>query len=166
MEYNKYPKPMIILHNLVAVLVIATFLLADRDTMFYHKSLGALVLIFALIRLVVRLVYIGKTPPSINPPKSLEYKLEKSVHGLLYLLILFTPILGALTSNAHGYPVSIFGIIDMPMLISKSESAASILGGTHVFLANTFLVLLIVHIAAAFYHLIKEKQNIFTRMWK
>lgn len=161
-QYNKYPLPMMILHHIVAVLMISTYLLADYVQL--HKSLGGLLLIFVVLRLTARFMYLGKTPPSINPPKSLNYKLEKSVHGMLYLMMIVQPLLGWTISNAKGYPVSVFGWFEFPTIIGTNYELASNLYVVHEALGKVFMALLIAHVVGGVYHWFKEKHNIFTRM--
>lgn len=164
MTHNKYPIPMVVLHYIVAVLMIATYFLAENNLML-HKSFGAMVLLFGLLRLVTRLGSRGKTPVSINPPNSKSYYLEKSVHGFLYLVMLLTPLMGWLLSNVSGYPVSVFGLFDLPTLIAESYSSKEILKEIHELMGNAFMLLLVAHVAGAVYHLVKEKVNVFKRMW-
>lgn len=163
MTHTKYPTPMIILHHIVAVLMISCYFLADYTKI--HKSLGALLLIFACIRLVVRLTHLGKTPPSINPPKDIHYIIEKSVHGLLYVMIFLQPTLGWIVSNAYGYPVSVFGLFSLPTIVDHNPALAFRVFEVHHLLGKMFFALLIAHVAGAAYHLFKEKQNVFKRMW-
>lgn len=162
MKHNKYPLPMMILHHIVAILMIATYFLADYIKL--HKSLGGLLLIFVCLRLAVRFMYLGKTPPSINPPQSIHYKVEKSVHGMMYLLMIVQPLMGWTISNGKGYPVNVFGLFSFPTIVGINEKLSENLYVVHELLGKVLFALLIAHVVGGLYHLYKEKQNIFTRM--
>ena len=164
---HKYPKSMIFYHSLLAVLMIATLVLGwvmDRENglMFFHKSVGALVLFFGVLRIINRVRNMGNIPPSVN--HGALHLVEKSVHGLLMLMMLVLPIVGWLVSNAKGYPVSVFGLFDLPNLIGKNLDLADTLGGMHKAGAAVFVFLLIVHVVGAIYHKIKTKEDVISRI--
>ena len=87
---HKYPMSMIILHALLAILMIATLVVGwmmddNRGLMPLHKSLGALVFIFGIVRIINRMRNMGKIPPSVN--QGAMRLVEKSVHGLLMVAL-------------------------------------------------------------------------------
>lgn len=80
-----------------------------------HRSIGMLILILVAARLINRL---------INPPPSLpadlpdwQKALAKASHWLLYGLMFALPIVGWAMLSAGGYPIEIFGSIDLPPLL-------------------------------------------------
>lgn len=135
--YTKYPTSMIWLHHIVAVLMIGCYFLADYKDL--HVSLGALLLIFGCIRVFVRLLNTSKTPPSINSPKSWQYIIEKAVHILLFILIFLQSILGWIISNAKGNPVTLFGMVDFPLLLGPNKAVFDSLYDIHEALGKVFL---------------------------
>ena len=94
----------------------------------------------------------------------MQYLAEKTVHGLLYVVMLGVPLMGWLTSNAFGYPASFFGIFNLPTLIGKNIDLAEQLGELHGFGADVFVILLALHVLGAIVHLIVNKENVFKRM--
>ena len=164
---QKYPMSMIFFHSLLAVLMIATLVVGwmmedNRNLMPLHKSLGASVFIFGILRILNRMANISKIPPSVN--HGALRLVEKVVHGLLMLVMVALPMGGWLTSNAHGYPVSVFGLFNLPTLIGKNESWAHTLGEMHEAGAAAFVILLVLHVAGVVYHKVKTKDDVLSRM--
>ena len=165
---QKYPKSMIYLHAIVAILMITVLILGwvagsnPKAIIPVHKSLGVLVLAFALIRIINRMANISKIPVSVN--HGALRIVEKAIHGLLMLVTLIMPLSGWLMSNAAGRPVSFFGLFDLPNLLAKNDSLKEVFGGVHGLCANLFVALLVLHVVGAIYHLVKEKENVISRM--
>ena len=164
---QKYPMSMIVFHALLAVLMIATLVVGwmmgdNRGLMPLHKSLGALVFIFGVVRIINRMRNMANIPPSVN--HGVLHLVEKSVHGVLMLMMLILPIVGWLVSNAKGFPVSVFGLFDLPTLIGKNLDLADTLGSMHKAGAAVFVFLLIVHVVGAVYHKLKTKEDVISRI--
>lgn len=165
---QKYPQSMIYFHALVAVLMITTLILGwtmtrENGLMFYHKSFGVLVLVFAVFRIINRMRNTANLPPSVN--RGGLRIIEKSVHGLLMLAMLGLPLMGWLTSNANGRAVSVFGLFDLPTLMGKNDVWGHRLGELHENGATVFFILLVVHVAGVVYHRVQGKhENVLARM--
>lgn len=165
----KYPLSVKLFHGLIALLMIATLIVGwqledDRSLMGLHKSLGVAVFVLAVLRVVNRIRTKNAIPRSVNAIGSMKYFAEKTVHGLLYVVMLGVPLMGWLTSNAFGYPASFFGLFNLPTLIGKNLDLAEKLGGLHGLGANVFVVLLALHLLGAIVHLVANKENVFKRM--
>ena len=104
----------------------------------------------------------GKIPPSVN--HGALHWVEKSVHGLLMVVMLAMPFVGWLISNAKGFPVSVFGLFNLPTLIQKNEPLAHTLSEMHETGAAVFVILLVLHVVGAVYHKIKTKDDVLSRM--
>lgn len=164
---SKYPKSMIYYHALLAFLMLATLVLGwvmDRENglMFLHKSVGVLVLVFGILRIVNSVRQRRAAPPSVN--QGGLRVVEKAVHGLLMLSMLVLPMVGWLASNAKGYPVAVFGWFNLPNLMDKNESVAHLLGEMHEVGANVFFILVVVHVLGAVFHKFKSQENVISRM--
>ena len=164
---QKYPMSMIFFHGLLAVLMIATLVVAwmmddNKDLMPLHKSLGATVFIFGILRILNRMSNMAKLPPSVN--HGALHWVEKAVHGLLMLVMLALPFVGWLMSNAKGYPVSVFGLFNLPTLIAKNEPLAHTLKEMHETGANVFVALLVLHVVGVVYHKVKTNDDVLSRM--
>lgn len=159
------------LHWLMAVIILTLIgvgiYMADlpRDTeeqkqyafQFYglHKSFG----VVALLLIIVRLAWIRLSPPPVLPavfePK--EQKVVKLLQGLLYLLMIFVPLSGYIMSNAGGYPINFFGLGELPALIGKSKELGGIAHEAHEIMGFAMLALILLHVAGAVKHRIKDK---------
>jgi len=83
--------------------------------------------------------------------------LAKSTVGLLYLLMLATPIAGYLMSNTGGKPISYFGLFELPVLMGENHDLHEALEEVHEILAFTILALVILHVAGALKHRFMDK---------
>lgn len=152
-----------IIHWVNVLLLIATWVSVEyMDNTPLHKSLGIIVLLWAVVRIINRVL--TKDPAKLPAPKWQKVVAE-STHGLLYLALLAMPILGILTSMYGGYPVSVFGIFEIPMMVEPSREMAKLVRGLHKdTMWTTLLVLTAVHIVAAVYHQFVLKDNLINRM--
>lgn len=131
------------------------------DAVVLHKAFGVLILLLALLRLGWRL---------INPlPRDLAVGWQQIVsvwvHRLLYVLMFAQPISGILMSQAAGYPVSFFGLFDVPMVIAENEALAKgVLHECHEWIWRVLALIVIIHALAAFYHHFVAKNDVLRRM--
>jgi cytochrome b561 len=81
-----------------------------------------------------------------------EKILSRVVKVLLYILMLSTPVIGYLMSNAADKPISFFGLARLPAIIAPDKDLAELLGEAHELLAFTMLTLVGLHVAGALKH--------------
>lgn len=125
----------------------------------YHTSIGALIFILAIVRLIWAVKQKAQRP---DANASLD-KLARLAHGVMYFCMIVMPPLGVLYIWGKGYPVKLFGqvFIDKP----AGETAWAItLGGLHSPLAWLLLLLVLGHIGAAIYHHRVLKDDTLKRM--
>lgn len=115
-----------------------------------HRSIGMLILILVAARLINRL---------INPPPSLpadlpdwQKALAKASHWLLYGLMFALPIVGWAMLSAGGYPIEIFGSIDLPPLLHRDLALFAGLRSAHTVLALLLFATFLAHLGAALFH--------------
>jgi cytochrome b561 len=120
-----------------------------------HKEIGVTILVLA----VLRILWILASRPPVLPAALHRWEviLAKSTTGLLYLLMLATPIVGFLMTNTGGKPVSYFGLFDLPLLIGENHDLHEILEEVHGFLAFTILALVGLHTLGAIKHRFIDK---------
>jgi cytochrome b561 len=115
-----------------------------------HMSTG--VLLFALV--VVRIIWL-KISPAPKLPMGLtnwEKMLTTIVKSLMYLLMLAVPIVGMLMVNSKGFPVSFYGLFDLPRLVGENDGLHEFMEEAHEFLAFSLLFLVVLHAAGALKH--------------
>jgi cytochrome b561 len=156
-----------LLHWLMALLILAMIgigaYMADLDkedplrTQLYtlHKEIGVTILVLA----VLRILWILMSRPPVLPAalQRWEVILAKSTVGLLYLLMLATPMAGYLMTNTAGQPISYFGLFDLPALLGENHDLHETLEEVHEFLAFTILALVGLHALGALKHRFVDK---------
>jgi cytochrome b561 len=159
------------LHWLVAGLIVLQYVLAslaEDATLFQrlvliarHKSFGLTVLVLAIIRLCWKLAN-----PRVAPPSAPRYRqlLAQSSHGLMYALLFALPLSGWLMSSAANVPVSYFGLITLPELVTPKESWVKPLETLHAVLFSTLVAAVALHVAAAGYHHFVARDDVLKRM--
>ncbi len=161
------------LHWLVVLLVIGQFVLANLadglppgmaklGMLARHKSVGLTVLALALLRLLWR---ISQPTPSLPPAMPvLQKRLAQGTHVLLYGLLLAMPLSGWLMSSAKNYPVSWFGLFQLPDLVAPSEGAYRGLHGAHEALAGLLVLTALLHLLGALKRHFLDRDDVLRRM--
>lgn len=137
------------------------------DKPFYesvHASVGITILALILLRLIWRMMNVAPAPPAGTP--LWQRKAAHGVHWALYLVTFATVLAGWLMVGTQNEPVAIwlFGVIEMPQLLSPGSPLHEFLEEAHGALAFTLVALVIVHIAAALYHMLVLRDDVMRRM--
>ncbi len=127
----------------------------------YHKSFGLLILLLMTVRIVFK--FLQPDPPHVPPLSAFHRIASKSVHGLLYLLLLAQPVVGWIGTSAGGFPAEFFGGA-FPAIVGKDKALSETLFGLHGAMGLLILVLVVVHIGAALMHKIVYKDGVLARM--
>lgn len=173
MNNSRYTSTAILLHWLMALLICAAFPLglymadlklspAKLQLISYHKWVGIVLLLLAVLRLLWRVTH---RPPAL--PDTLaawQQRASHAVHHLLYLLLLAVPLSGWLMSSAKGFQTVLFGVLPMPDLVSKNKELGHLLGSVHESLNYLLLALVVVHIAATLKHRFVDRDAVLERM--
>ena len=125
-----------------------------------HRTIGLLVLLITVLRLLWRLV--SRRPPRVG---TLPWRWAAVVvHAMLLASLLVVPLLGWAYTNARGHPLLLWGI-RLPSLIFKDEYFSRVAIEGHEFLAYTLLTLIGAHAAAALWHHVVLHDATLKRMW-
>ena len=127
-----------------------------------HKPLGILILILALIRLVVRLVY-GAPPLPLDLPEPMKLAAYLS-HYALYALMIAMPLIGWAMLSAADYPVTLWPSLWLPQIVPQSASLHTLLWNAHFYLAFVFFALILMHLAAGLFHALIRRDGVFDAM--
>ena len=175
MSTVRYAAPARLLHwitaALMAVIVVAGLWIAyfrPEDEPFelrlynVHESLGVIVWLLTLIRVVYRRMH---PPPPLpaDTPAAIRFAARMS-HLALYALLLTLPVVGFLATNAWGFPLSVFGVLPLPSPVGKDEALAKVLSAVHRIGALSIIALIGVHVAGALYHTFVRKDGLLKRM--
>ena len=133
-----------------------------RSVMQLHRSFGVSVWVLTVLRLVWRSrTVIPELPGDLHPLQKLAAGVNEA---LLYLLLLFQPLLGLLQTNARGQTVELFFLVDLPAVISPDRPLARLLHDLHAIAANALLILIALHAAAALFHHFVRRDNVLDAM--
>jgi cytochrome b561 len=116
----------------------------------YHKELGILALAVVALRFVWR---IGNPLPALAESLPQWQKVTaRFVHLAFYGLMFALPITGLLMSWAGSFPVSFFGLFDLPDLIAPSDRLFQVFIQVHKWLGFGLIAFMAVHVGAALWH--------------
>jgi cytochrome b561 len=170
---DHYPATSKLLHWLVAVCVLTTAPVAiamtrvsegpTQDILYnFHKSLGVLILILMILRLINRLAAGAPTAaPEIEP---WQKTISSVVHTSLYVLLIAMPIVGYVANSIYGAPTPFFGLFDLPPLLSKNEALATQLFTIHRWVGWLLIFVVLIHVSAALYHHFIRSDSVLKRM--
>jgi cytochrome b561 len=126
-----------------------------------HRTIGLLVLVVTVLRVLWRLV--SRRPPGIGA--SLPRWAAGAVHAMLLASLLLVPLLGWVYTNARGHPLFLLGM-RLPSLIFKDQYFSRVAITGHEFLAYALLALIGAHVAAALWHHLVLRDATLKRMWR
>lgn len=127
-----------------------------------HKSIGIVIFLFLLVRVIWR--FVSPPPPPLSSYSRLTRASAVAVHVLLYLLLFAILLSGYLISTAEGKPVSVFGLVEIPAIFSGAGEQADTAGDIHLWLAWSVVLLSVLHAFAALKHHFIDKDVTLKRM--
>jgi cytochrome b561 len=162
-----------LLHWLIVALIIVQVTLASLaddlpagarklTLLARHKSFGITILGLALLRLAWR--WLNPTPELPTTLKPYERALARFTHAALYVLLFAMPLSGWTMSSARGFPVSWFGLVQLPDLVPKNKTLYEALLTTHGTLACVLGAVVALHVAGALMHHFKLRDDVLRRM--
>ncbi|MBA2056883.1 cytochrome b [Psychrobacter cryohalolentis] len=156
-------------HWISAILLLITwtmiFLYDNLDSNLYiglHKAFGVSLLFWMIARVINRIF--TKAPPAVLMPKW-QMLLSQLSHFVLYALLIAMPIAGLMMSLYGGRPVDIFGIFQIPVLVTPDRGLARLFNDWHVDIIWPMIITFtVLHIGAALYHQFVKKDNLIARI--
>ena len=168
-----YPSTSKWLHWLVAACVLTTAPVAiamkwvgegqTQDALYnIHKSLGVLIFILVILRVINRLMVGAPAPePGIE---RWQKAVSSATHGLLYLLLVAMPIVGYIANSLYGAATPFFGLFELPPIVAENQPLSEKLFTLHRWSGFLLIVLVLMHIGAALYHHVIRGDNVLRRM--
>lgn len=163
------------IHWITAVLFIVAMLIGfycglqppgtspRRELLEVHKSLGETLFLLAVLRLMVRAATTAPAEPSsFGPWVRLAARLN---HWALYFILFAMPVTGYLFSSAGGYSLRYVWTFSWPRLLLNDQAAVRIGETSHGLLAWFVYAVVILHVAATFWHVLVKKDETLSRMW-
>ncbi len=164
----------VILHWVSALMVIGLFCLGlwmvelgyyhgwYRTAPYIHKSLGVLLFLLTLFRLIWRLSQVAPRPQASHT--ALERQTAGMVHAMLYFFLFALVFSGYLISTADGRAIEVFNLFEVPAIIQGIERQEDVAGNVHRLLAYILMVLVGIHAAGAIKHHFFDKDETMKRM--
>ena len=133
-----------------------------KDAPDLHKSIGITLFAIMLVRIVWRLI----SPP---PPPLASYSRLTRIgaafgHAFLYLGLFAVMIAGYLISTADGVGIPVFGLFEIPAVVSGLPDQADTAGVVHLYLAWVLVFFAGLHGVAALKHHFIDRDATLTRM--
>jgi cytochrome b561 len=171
---SRYTTTAIVFHWISAILVLTMIGLGlymtdipkgSPDRAFYfnlHKSIG----ITTALLVIARLWWRAKNPPPPLPASmpGWEIQASKISHALLYMCLIVMPLSGFAATQFTKYGVNYFGIFKIPLMGSENKVIYDLLQGIHGVTATLLIALVVIHVLAAFKHLLINRDKVFQRM--
>jgi cytochrome b561 len=166
-------------HWLTAIAVVAAFILgpegfgrlmrdgvdpASRSGIVWHESLGILVFVLTLLRLLW--VAFRPAAPQLESNGKLLL-LSKLMHLALWALLLILPISALLALGSEGHPLTLLGgvrVDQMPLIANSAIAKLADWGDVHGLLGDVLIWLAGLHAVAALYHHVFLKDGVLLSM--
>lgn len=167
----RYNNVAVLLHWLTALVVVVQIYVGftfhnmergpERGEWFtWHKTIGATILILAIVRLAWRLMH--KPPPF--PPELPRWERIAAVwnHRAFYFLLIVLPLTGliAVSGGADQATTGLVGGLRLPLIPGISEDAGDASGGIHEWLVKITIALVVLHVGAALKHQFVDSRRI------
>lgn len=172
---NRYPASMRRLHWIIFVLVLIAYVLGNVFDLFPRRSperlniLGAHYLVgISVLLLTLPRFWLRKqhgSPPIVPPLDRWANMLAKVTHFAIYAFLLIQPLLGIITLQIGGKPISLFGVTLLPsFLATPDRELGHWFEDIHVTVAEVFYWVIGLHILAALWHHFGRRDDTLKRM--
>lgn len=166
-------------HWLTAIAAFAAFILGpehfgremrqgldpgSRLDIVVHESLGVLVMVLTLLRLLW--VSVRPAKPQFDMPRWMRITAQ-AMHGLLWLLLLAVPVSAFLALGSEGHPLTLLGgfrVTDMPVIAQSPLAQLADWGDVHGVLGGLILWLAGLNAVAAIFHHVLLKDGVLLSM--
>lgn len=129
----------------------------------FHALAGIAVLLLVLPRLAAR--FAQPTPAILPPLDRWNQALSRLTQAALYAFLIAQPIMGIVTLQLAGKPISLFGVTLPPVLFGSGDSQlAHQWEDIHGLVGEVFYYVIGLHILGALWHQFGRKDNTLRRM--
>ena len=161
------------LHWLVVLLLASQFVIAwimpgarrvtvPQGLVALHLSIGAVIIAVVVVRLLWRWTHPVPLAEDGMPPW--QHRIAEATHHGLYMLLLVVPLLGWVDASTRGWPVELFGLVQLPALVEQGSPYGRFIGDLHGFFSYTLLTVVGLHVLAVLYHRLVLRDAVLQRM--
>ena len=169
----KFSLATVALHWLIAIAMIAMLAFGlyledmasspDKGALIgLHKSIGILILFFAITRIIWRIQ--NKFPQPLSKMPNWQAFIAKLTHWVLIVGTVLMPISGVLMSVGGGYSVGVFGWELISGTGEKNEAMSNIGHLLHGLGGKLLILFIVLHAAGAIKHQVIDKDGTLSRM--
>lgn len=166
------------LHGIIALTMISLLIIGiymEENEVFFlypiHKSIGVILFIFAVYRILIRLKEGWPTP--LGDSSTVQKFAAKIIHWGLIISTVLYPISGMMMSGAGGHGINVFGLQLLASnydkvsgdAIALNESVASLGHNIHGLLTYALISFIVIHVAGAMKHHFLDKDETLKRMF-
>jgi cytochrome b561 len=162
-----------LLHWLTAALVVTMIVVGivmtnmgdgpTKDFLYHlHRSVGLVVLVVVLVRLVYRLTH--PVPPLPADFPDILKLAARANHWAFYVLLIIQPLIGWIATSAYRAPIRFFWLFEVPPIWPENRALSEQLFAVHAVIGVTLAVLIAIHVAAALYHHFIRRDEVLLRM--
>ena len=137
---------------------------ASRSDIVWHESLGILVLVLTLLRLLW--LAFRPAPPQIPMDQRMRL-MARLMHVALWSLLMALPATALLALGSEGHALTLLGgvrIDQFPLIANSAVAKWLDWGDVHQFLGDAIMWLAGLHAAAAIYHHLVLKDGVLSTM--
>lgn len=161
------------LHWSIAILILAQFALGwmavtwrlsptKLNLFVWHKSIGLLVLLLVILRILWR--FANPTPSLPADMPRAERFGAHAAHLALYGLIIALPVSGWIINSAAKIPFRVFWWFPLPAIVAPDKALAELAKQIHFGLFIALAAVLVLHVGAALRHHFVKRTDVLTRM--
>jgi cytochrome b561 len=129
----------------------------------YHKSMGAVLLLLVVARIVWRLMH--RPPPFPDYMSAPEQRMANGGHVAMYALLLVMAVSGYVRTVGDGFPIEGLDALGIPPLIPSMPRVAAIMLVVHQFAVFALVGLIAGHVAMVLKHQLIDGNPEMRRMW-
>jgi cytochrome b561 len=130
----------------------------------WHKAFGLIALLLILFRLAWR-IYTPVPGTLTKGTGKYDLLLAHLTHMALYFLMLAIPLTGWIASSATGIDISLFGLINVPLIAPASERVETVFFALHWLFTRLLILFVLIHIVGALRRHFFLHDTTLRRMW-
>lgn len=169
---QQFPAVSRLIHWAMAVMILAMLFIGAgmvttstarySELVSIHRPLGIAILALVLVRIVNR--WISPPPPLPESVPPLQRFAAQASHLALYGLMIAMPLIGWGMLSAAGYPIVLYGPLQLPPILPQNAGLYAGLRSAHAVLAYLLFATVLLHLGAALFHSLIRRDGVLESM--